>query len=161
METINEYINVRRDLGLAREMKQILEDEKERIYCEFFSQSSNVGQEPQTKGFRKDKMVAYLEIIGMPDINGKTLDDRILDQKIKIDGIKEHYNECVKSLKEDDNSHSHLFYLIVIENVGISIAVATVAEKFGKSEKTIWRNEYKNIEKQLSRIRILTDSFSL
>lgn len=154
MFTIRSYTDTRCEFEIAKSRLRLLTDKKEELYCKYFP-ITTTSKEVMVDGgeHNNDKMADYLHELHEIDIGtGKSLDEEIIYQQAKVNQLQEYLQEMNESLAKMSGLEYKLYYEIVIKGVSISKAVDNIATTYNKDTRTIWKNYYNKIKKDVKKV---------
>lgn len=156
MLTIRNYTDTKCELEMAKTRLSLLMDKKEKLYCKYFPITSKLKEVMVDGGERNnDKMADYVHELHEIDIGtGKSLAEEISYQQQKIDKLQGYLNTMNDTLSKMSALEYKLYYEIVVKGVNISKAVDNIAELSGKETRTIWKNYYNKIKKDVKKIAV-------
>lgn len=154
MFTIHSYTDTKCELEMAKTRLSLLMDRKEKLYCKYFPLTPKLKEVMVDGGERNnDKMADYLHELHEIDIGtGKSLADEITYQQQNVDKLQGYLNNMTDSLAKMTGLEYKLYYEIVVKGVNVSKAVDNIAELSGKETRTIWRNYYNKIKKDVKKV---------
>ena len=154
MFTIHSYTDTKCELEMAKTRLSLLMDRKEKLYCKYFPLTPKL-KEVMVEGgeHNNDKMADYLHELHEIDIGtGKSLADEITYQQQNVDKLQGYLNNMTDSLAKMTGLEYKLYYEIVVKGVNVSKAVDNIAELSGKETRTIWKNYYNKIKKDVKKV---------
>lgn len=156
MLAIRNYTDTKCELEMAKTRLSLLMDKKEKLYCKYFPITSKLKEVMVDGGERNnDKMADYVHELHEIDIGtGKSLAEEISYQQQKIDKLQGYLNTMNDTLSKMSGLEYKLYYEIVVKGVNISKAVDNIAELSGKETRTIWKNYYNKIKKDVKKIAV-------
>lgn len=156
MLTIRNYTDTKCELEMAKTRLSLLMDKKEKLYCKYFPITSKLKEVMVDGGERNnDKMADYVHELHEIDIGtGKSLAEEISYQQQKIDKLQGYLNTMNDTLSKMSGLEYKLYYEIVVKGVNISKAVDNIAELSGKETRTIWKNYYNKIKKDVKKVAV-------
>jgi hypothetical protein len=139
---------------MAKTRLSWLMDKKERLYCKYFPLVSNLKNEMVDGGNKNnDVMADYIHELHEVDIGtGKSLAEEIKYQQENVNRLQSYLNDMSTSLSKMTGIEYQLYYEIVVKGVGISKAVGNIAELNDKDTRTIWKNYYSKIKKDIKKL---------
>jgi hypothetical protein len=139
---------------MAKTRLSWLMDKKERLYCKYFPLVSNLKNEMVDGGNKNnDVMADYIHELYEVDIGtGKSLAEEIKYQQENVNILQSYLNDMSTSLSKMTGIEYQLYYEIVVKGVGISKAVGNIAELNDKDTRTIWKNYYSKIKKDIKKL---------
>lgn len=154
MFTIHSYTDTKCELEMAKTRLSLLMDRKEKLYCKYFPLTPKLKEVMVDGGeYNNDKMADYLHELHEIDIGtGKSLADEITYQQQNVDKLQGYLNNMTDSLAKMTGLEYKLYYEIVVKGVNVSKAVDNIAELSGKETRTIWKNYYKKIKKDVKKV---------
>lgn len=154
MLTIQIYTDTKCELEMAKTRLSWLMDKKERLYCKYFPLVSNLKNEMVDGGNKNnDVMADYIHELHEVDIGtGKSLAEEIKYQQENVNILQSYLNDMSTSLSKMTGIEYQLYYEIVVKGVGISKAVGNIAELSCKDTRTIWKNYYSKIKKDIKKV---------
>lgn len=155
MYAIRNYTNTKCELEMAKTRLSLLMDRKEKLYCKYFPITSKI-KEIMVDGGEKnnDKMADYVHELHEVDIGtGKSLAGEIESEQENINKLQNYLNIMSDSLSKMTGIENQLYYEIVYKGVNITKAVDNIAEANSIEPRTVWRNHYQNIKKDIKRIK--------
>lgn len=154
MFTIHSYTDTKCELEMAKTRLSLLMDRKEKLYCKYFPITPKLKEVMVDGGeHNNDKMADYLHELHEIDIGtGKSLADEITYQQQNVDKLQGYLNNMTDSLAKMTGLEYKLYYEIVVKGVNVSKAVDNIAELSGKETRTIWRNYYNKIKKDVKKV---------
>ncbi len=155
MYDIRNYINTKCELEMAKTRLNLLMDRKEQLYCKYFPITPKL-KEISVDGGNKnnDKMADYLHELHEIDLGtGKSLAEEIEYEQNNINKLQLYLDTMADSLSKMTGIEYQLFYEIVYKGTKITRAVDVVAEKNSIEPRTVWRNHYRNIKKDIKKIK--------
>lgn len=154
MFTIHSYTDTKCELEMAKTRLSLLMDRKEKLYCKYFPLTPKLKEVMVDGGeHNNDKMADYLHELHEIDIGtGKSLADEITYQQQNVDKLQGYLNNMTDSLAKMTGLEYKLYYEIVVKGVNVSKAVDNIAELSGKETRTIWRNYYNKIKKDVKKV---------
>lgn len=156
MLAIRNYTDTKCELEMAKTRLSLLMDKKEKLYCKYFPITSKLKEVMVDGGERNnDKMADYVHELHEIDIGtGKSLAEEISYQQQKIDKLQGYLNTMNDTLSKMSGLEYKLYYEIVVKGVNISKAVDNIAELSGKETRTIWKNYYNKIKKDVKKVAV-------
>lgn len=156
MLTIRNYTDTKCELEMAKTRLSLLMDKKEKLYCKYFPITPKLKEVVIDGGERNnDKMADYVHELHEIDIGtGKSLAEEISYQQQKIDKLRGYLNTMNDTLSKMSGLEYKLYYEIVVKGVNISKAVDNIAEFSGKETRTIWKNYYNKIKKDVKKVAV-------
>ena len=139
---------------MAKTRLSLLMDRKEKLYCKYFPLTPKL-KEVMVEGgeHNNDKMADYLHELHEIDIGtGKSLADEITYQQQNVDKLQGYLNNMTDSLAKMTGLEYKLYYEIVVKGVNVSKAVDNIDELSGKETRTIWKNYYNKIKKDVKKV---------
>lgn len=154
MFTIHSYTDTKCELEMAKTRLSLLMDRKEKLYCKYFPLTPKLKEVMVDGGeHNNDKMADYLHELHEIDIGtGKSLADEITYQQENVDKLQGYLNNMTDSLAKMTGLEYKLYYEIVVKGVNVSKAVDNIAELSGKETRTIWKNYYNKIKKDVKKV---------
>lgn len=154
MFTIRSYTDTKCELEMAKTRLSLLMDKKEKLYCKYFPITPTLKEVIVDGGQRNnDKMADYLHELHEIDVGtGKSLADEIVYQQQNIDKLQGYLNNMNESLSKMTGIEYQLYYEIVVKGVNVTKAVENIADKNDKETRTIWKNYYNKIKKDVKKI---------
>ena len=154
MFTIHSYTDTKCELEMAKTRLSLLMDRKEKLYCKYFPLTPKLKEVMVDGGeHNNDKMADYLHELHEIDIGtGKSLADEITYQQQNVDKLQGYLNNMTDSLAKMTGLEYKLYYEIVVKGVNVSKAVDNIAELSGKETRTIWKNYYNKINKDVKKV---------
>ena len=154
MFTIRSYTDTKCELEMAKTRLSLLMDKKEKLYCKYFPITPTLKEVMVDGGQRNnDKMADYLHELHEIDVGtGKSLADEIVYQQQNIDKLQGYLNNMNESLSKMTGIEYQLYYEIVVKGVNVTKAVENIADKNDKETRTIWKNYYNKIKKDVKKI---------
>lgn len=154
MFTIHSYTDTKCELEMAKTRLSLLMDRKEKLYCKHFPLTPKLKEVMVDGGeHNNDKMADYLHELHEIDIGtGKSLADEITYQQQNVDKLQGYLNNMTDSLAKVTGLEYKLYYEIVVKGVNVSKAVDNIAELSGKETRTIWKNYYSKIKKDVKKV---------
>lgn len=154
MFTIRSYTDTKCELEMAKTRLSLLMDKKEKLYCKYFPITPILKEVMVDGGQRNnDKMADYLHELHELDVGtGKSLADEIVYQQQNIDKLQGYLNNMNESLSKMTGIEYQLYYEIVVKGVNVTKAVENIADKNDKETRTIWKNYYNKIKKDVKKI---------
>lgn len=154
MFTIRSYTDTKCELEMAKTRLSLLMDRKEKLYCKYFPLTPKLKEVMVDGGeHNNDKMADYLHELHEIDIGtGKSLADEITYQQQNVDKLQGYLNNMTDSLAKMTGLEYKLYYEIVVKGVNVSKAVDNIAELSGKETRTIWKNYYNKIKKDVKKV---------
>lgn len=154
MFTIHSYTDTKCELEMAKTRLSLLMDRKEKLYCKYFPLTPKLKEVMVDGGeHNNDKMADYLHELHEIDIGtGKSLADEITYQQQNVDKLQGYLNNMTNSLAKMTGLEYKLYYEIVVKGVNVSKAVDNIAEISGKETRTIWKNYYNKIKKDVKKV---------
>lgn len=154
MFTIHSYTDTKCELEMAKTRLSLLMDRKEKLYCKYFPLTPKLKEVMVDGGeHNNDKMADYLHELHEIDIGtGKSLADEITYQQQNVDKLQGYLNNMTNSLAKMTGLEYKLYYEIVVKGVNVSKAVDNIAELSGKETRTIWKNYYNKIKKDVKKV---------
>lgn len=158
MLTIHTYTDTKCELEMAKTRLNLLMDKKEKLYCKYFPLTHKL-KEAMVDGVdggehNNDKMADYLHELHEIDIGtGKSLAEEITYQQQNVDRLQGYLNNMTDTLAKMTGLEYKLYYEIVVKGVNISKAVDNIAEFSGKDTRTIWKNYYNKIKKDVKKVK--------
>lgn len=154
MFTIHSYTDTKCELEMAKTRLSLLMDRKEKLYCKYFPLTPKLKEVMVDGGeHNNDKMADYLHELHEIDIGtGKSLADEITYQQQNVDKLQGYLNNMTDSLAKMTGLEYKLYYEIVVKGVNVSKAVDNIAELSGKETRTIWKNYYNKIKKDVKKV---------
>lgn len=156
MLTIRNYTDTKCELEIAKTRLSLLMDKKEKLYCKYFPITPKLKEVMVDGGERNnDKMADYVHELHEIDIGtGKSLAEEISYQQEKINKLQGYLNTMNDTLSKMSGLEHKLYYEIVVKGVNISKAVDNIAELSGKETRTIWKNYYNKIKKDVKKVAV-------
>lgn len=156
MLTIRNYTDTKCELEIAKTRLSLLMDKKEKLYCKYFPITPKLKEVMVEGGERNnDKMADYVHELHEIDIGtGKSLAEEISYQQEKINKLQGYLNTMNDTLSKMSGLEHKLYYEIVVKGVNISKAVDNIAELSGKETRTIWKNYYNKIKKDVKKVAV-------
>lgn len=156
MLTIRNYTDTKCELEIAKTRLSLLMDKKEKLYCKYFPITPKLKEVMVDGGERNnDKMADYVHELHEIDIGtGKSLAEEISYQQEKINKLQGYLNTMNDTLSKMSGLEYKLYYEIVVKGVNISKAVDNIAELSGKETRTIWKNYYNKIKKNVKKVAV-------
>lgn len=156
MLTIRNYTDTKCELEIAKTRLSLLMDKKEKLYCKYFPITPKLKEVMVDGGERNnDKMADYVHELHEIDIGtGKSLAEEISYQQEKINKLQGYLNTMNDTLSKMSGLEYKLYYEIVVKGVNISKAVDNIAELSGKETRTIWKNYYNKIKKDVKKVAV-------
>ena len=154
MFTIHSYTDTKCELEMAKTRLSLLMDRKEKLYCKYFPLTPKLKEVMVDGGeHNNDKMADYLHELHEIDIGtGKSLADEITYQQQNVDKLQGYLKNMTDSLAKMTGLEYKLYYEIVVKGVNVSKAVDNIAELSGKETRTIWKNYYNKIKKDVKKV---------
>lgn len=154
MFTIHSYTDTKCELEMAKTRLSLLMDRKEKLYCKYFPLTPKLKEVMADGGeHNNDKMADYLHELHEIDIGtGKSLADEITYQQQNVNKLQGYLNNMTDSLAKMTGLEYKLYYEIVVKGVNVSKAVDNIAEFSGKETRTIWKNYYNKIKKDVKKV---------
>lgn len=154
MFTIHSYTDTKCELEMAKTRLSLLMDRKEKLYCKYFPLTPKLKEVMVDGGeHNNDKMADYLHELHEIDIGtGKSLADEITYQQQNVDKLQGYLNNMTDSLAKMTGLEYKLYYEIVVKGVNVSKAVDNIAELSSKETRTIWKNYYNKIKKDVKKV---------
>lgn len=155
MFTIHTYTDTKCELEMAKTRLNLLMDKKEKLYCKYFPITPKL-KEIMVDGGEKnnDKMADYLHELHEIDLGtGMSLAQEIEYQQKNIDKFQTYLDKMSDTLSKMSGIEYQLFYEIAFNALNISKAVDKIAERNNKDSQTIWKNYYKNIKKEIKKLK--------
>lgn len=154
MFTIRSYTDTKCELEMAKTRLSLLMDKKEKLYCKYFPITPTLKEVMVDGGQRNnDKMADYLHELHELDVGtGKSLADEIVYQQQNVDKLQGYLNNMNESLSKMTGIEYQLYYEIVVKGVNVTKAVENIADKNDKETRTIWKNYYNKIKKDVKKI---------
>lgn len=155
MLTIHSYTDTKCELEMAKTRLSLLMDRKEKLYCKYFPLTPKLKEVMVDGGEENnDKMADYLHELHEIDIGtGKSLAEEITYQQQNVDKLQEYLKNMTDTLAKMTGLEYKLYYEIVVKGVNISKAVDNIAEFSGKDTRTIWKNYYNKIKKDVKKVK--------
>lgn len=155
MLTIHSYTDTKCELEMAKTRLSLLMDRKEKLYCKYFPLTPKLKEVMVDGGEENnDKMAGYLHELHEIDIGtGKSLAEEITYQQQNVDRLQGYLNNMTDTLAKMTGLEYKLYYEIVVKGVNISKAVDNIAEFSGKDTRTIWKNYYNKIKKDVKKVK--------
>lgn len=155
MFTIHTYTDTKCELEMAKTRLNLLMDKKEKLYCKYFPLTLNLKEIMVGGGEgNKDKMADYLHELHEIDLGtGMSLAQEITYQQQKIDKLQTYLDKMSNTLSKMSGIEYQLLYEIAFNGLNISKAVDKIAERNDKDSRTIWKNYYKNIKKDVNKLK--------
>ena len=154
MFTIHSYTDTKCELEMAKTRLSLLMDRKEKLYCKYFPLTPKLKEVMVDGGeHNNDKMADYLHELHEIDIGtGKSLAEEITYQQQNVDKLQGYLNNMTDSLAKMTGLEYKLYYEIVVKGVNVSKAVDNIAELSSKETRTIWKNYYNKIKKDVKKV---------
>lgn len=154
MLTIHTYTDTKCELEVAKTRLSFLMDKKERLYCKYFPLTPTLKEDVVDGGERdNNKMADYVHELHEIDIGtGKSLADEIKYQQENVTRLQGYLTDMTLSLSKMTGLEYALYYEIVVKGVSISKAVSNIAEVNDKDTRTIWKNYYSKIKKDVKKL---------
>ena len=154
MFTIRNYTDTKCELEMAKTRLSLLMDRKEKLYCKYFPITPTLKEVMVDGGERNnDKMADYLHELHEIDIGtGKSLAEEITYQQQNVDKLQGYINNMTDTLAKMTGLEYKLYYEIVVKGVNISKAVDNIADISDKDTRTIWKNYYNKIKKDVKKV---------
>lgn len=154
MFTIHSYTDTKCEFEIAKSRLRLLTDKKETLYCKYFPITPTLKEVMVDGGERNnDKMADYLHELHEIDIGtGKSLAEEIVYQQANVNKLQEYLQEMSESLSKMSGLEYKLYYEIVVKGVSISKAVENIATTYEKEPRTIWKNYYNKIKKDIKKV---------
>jgi hypothetical protein len=154
MFTTHSYTDTKCELEMAKTRLSLLMDRKEKLHCKYFPLTPKLKEVMVDGGeHNNDKMADYLHELHEIDIGtGKSLADEITYQQQNVDKLQGYLNNMTDSLAKMTGLEYKLYYEIVVKGVNVSKAVDNIAELSGKETRTIWKNYYNKIKKDVKKV---------
>ena len=139
---------------MAKTRLSLLMDRKEKLYCKYFPLTPKLKEVMVDGGeHNNDKMADYLHELHEIDIGtGKSLADEITYQQQNVDKLQGYLNNMTDSLAKMTGLEYKLYQEIVVKGVNVSKAVDNIAELSSKETRTIWKNYYNKIKKDVKKV---------
>ncbi len=155
MFTIHTYTDTKCELEMAKTRLSLLMDRKEKLYCKYFPLTPKLKEVMVSGGeHSNNKMAEYLHELHEIDIGtGKSLAEEITYQQQNIDKLQTYLDKMTETLSKMKGIEYQLYYEIAFNGVNISKAVDNIAERNDKDSGTIWKNYYKNIKKDINKLK--------
>lgn len=154
MFTIRNYTDTKCELEMAKTRLSLLMDRKEKLYCKYFPITPTLKEVMVDGGEQNnDKMADYLHELHEIDIGtGKSLAEEITYQQQNVDKLQGYINNMTDTLAKMTGLEYKLYYEIIVKGVNISKAVDNIADISGKDTRTIWKNYYNKIKKDVKKV---------
>lgn len=154
MLTIRSYTDTKCELEMAKTRLSLLMNKKEELYCKYFPITPKLKEVMVDGGEENnDKMADYLHELYEIDLGtGKSLAEEIEYQQKNVDNLQTYLNDMNETLSKMSGLEYKLYYEIVVKGVNISKAVDNIADFSGKDTRTIWKNYYSKIKKDVKKI---------
>ncbi len=154
MFTIHSYTDTKCELEMAKTRLSLLMDRKEKLYCKYFPLTPKLKEVMVDGGERNnDKMADYVHELHEIDIGtGKSLAEEITYQQGIVNKLQGYLNDMTNSLAKMTGLEYKLYYEIVVNGVNVSKAVDKIADSSGKDTRTIWKNYYNKIKKDVKKV---------
>lgn len=155
MYAIRNFTNTKCELEMAKTRLSLLMDRKEKLYCKYFPITPKLKEVMVDGGeHNNDKMADYVHELHEVDIGtGKSLAGEIEYEQANIIKLQGYLDTMTESLSKMTGIEYQLFYEIVYKGVNITKAVDNIAEANSIEPRTIWRNHYRNIKKDIRKIK--------
>lgn len=155
MFTIHSYTDTKCELEIAKTRLNFLMDKKEKLYCKYFPLTPKLKEAIVDGGEENnDKMADYLHELHEIDLGtGMSLAQEITYQQQNIDKLQTYLDKMTETLSKMKGIEYQLYYEIAFNGVNISKAVDNIAERNDKDSGTIWKNYYKNIKKDINKLK--------
>lgn len=155
MYAIRNYTNTKCELEMAKTRLNLLMDRKEKLYCKYFPITPKLKEVMVDGEIRNnDKMADYVHELHEVDIGtGKSLAEEIAYEQANVNKLQGYLNDMSDSLSKMTGIEYQLFYEIVFKGVNITKAVDNIASSNDIEPRTIWRNHYRNIKKDIKKIK--------
>ena len=155
MYDILNVTNTKCELEMTKTRLSLLMDRKEKLYCKYFPITAKIKEVMVDGGDRdNDKMAQYVaELHEVDETTGKSLADEIEEKQETIDKLQGYLNIMSNSLSNMTGIEYELYNEIVCKGTKVTRAVDIVAERNGVEPRTIWRHHYKNIKKEIKKIK--------
>lgn len=155
MYAIRNYTNTKCELEMAKTRLNLLMDRKEKLYCKYFPITAK-GKEIMVEGgdHNNDKMADYVHELHEVDIGtGKSLAEEIIYEQTNLNKLQGYLNDMTESLSKMTGIEYELFYEIIFKGVNITKAVDNIASNNDIEPRSVWRNYYRNIKKDIRKIK--------
>ena len=158
MFTIRNYTDTKCELEMAKTRLRLLTDKKEKLYCKYFPITPKLKEIMVSGGeHNNDKMADYVHELHEIDLGtGKSLADEIIYQQQNLDKLQGYINDMNESLSKMSGLEYRLYYEIVVKGVNVTRAVENIAEFSDKDTRTIWKNYYNKIKKDVKKVARFT-----
>lgn len=158
MFTIRNYTDTKCELEMAKTRLRLLTDKKEKLYCKYFPITPKLKEIMVSGGeHNNDKMADYVHELHEIDLGtGKSLADEIIYQQQNVDKLQGYINDMNESLSKMSGLEYRLYYEIVVKGVNVTRAVENIAEFSDKDTRTIWKNYYNKIKKDVKKVARFT-----
>lgn len=158
MFTIRNYTDTKCELEMAKTRLRLLTDKKEKLYCKYFPITPKLKEIMVSGGeHNNDKMADYVHELHEIDLGtGKSLADEIIYQQQNVDKLQGYINDMNESLSKMSGLEYRLYYEIVVKGVNVTKAVENIAEFSDKDTRTIWKNYYNKIKKDVKKVARFT-----
>ena len=158
MYAIRNFTNTKCELEMAKTRLSLLMDRKEKLYCKYFPITPKLKEVMVDGGeHNNDKMADYVHELHEVDIGtGKSLAEEIEFEQNNINKLQGYLDTMTESLGKMSGIEYQLFYEIVYKGVKITRAVENIATANDIEPRTVWKNYYKNIKKDIKKIKYFT-----
>ena len=158
MFTIRNYTDTKCELEMAKTRLRLLTDKKEKLYCKYFPITPKLKEIMVSGGeHNNDKMADYVHELHEIDLGtGKSLADEIIYQQQNVDKLQGYINDMNESLSKMSGLEYRLYYEIVVKGVNVTKAVENISEFSDKDTRTIWKNYYNKIKKDVKKVARFT-----
>lgn len=155
MYAIRNYTNTKCELEMAKTRLNLLMDRKEKLYCKYFPITSKPKEVMVDGGeHNNDKMADYVHELHEVDIGtGKSLAEEITYEQTNVNKLQGYLNDMSESLSKMTGIEYELFYEIVFKGINITKAVDNIASSNNIEPRSVWRNYYRNIKKDIRKIK--------
>lgn len=155
MKAIINYNNTLCELNSAKLRLNLLMDRKEALYCKYFPMNKPTNSEHVDGGHTiKDPMPLYVEeLTRINEATGKSLDQEINEQRNEVNKLEYYIRLMENTVKELKGLPAELYRYIVFDNMKISRAIETMAEKYEKDYTTIWRMYHNTIKEDIQKLK--------
>lgn len=153
MFSIKTYSDTECELEIAKTRLNLLIERKGQIYSKYFPTTSELKNIVISEIKTKDPMVDYQYEINIVDLGtGMSIEEEIIWQQNNIAKLSRCLKEMKSSLAKFKSIEYKLFYEIVCRGTSVTKAVNKISEENSLDSRSVWRNNYKKIKKDLKKI---------
>lgn len=155
MNSLENFTDTMCELLIAESRLKYLQDRRSELFAQCFPITSHI-KEVVTDGggYPQDKMARYISALHDEKMEtGRSLADEIEYQTSLIQRLNQTIKSMETSLLRMQGIEYKLYYNIVVEGVTPTEAVQAMAKATSRDEQTIWKYYYRNIKKDIEKIR--------